>query len=111
MRLGGGRLRHVVDVQSMTFTTDSYGGKIRSWSNYLTGVRAEIKPLSGREFGAAQAAQSELTARIRMRYVSGIVPAMRIVHGSINYEIVSVVNVDGMSRELEIMVKTMVNGA
>lgn len=47
MRLGGGRLRHVVDVQSMTFTTDSYGGKIPSWSNYLTGVRAEIKPLSG----------------------------------------------------------------
>ncbi len=50
-------------------------------------VWAGIEPLSARDFIAAQAVQSEVTARIVIRYREGVTAAMRIKHAGRLYTI------------------------
>lgn len=57
-----------------------------SWSTFKT-VWASIEPLSARDLIAAQAGQSKVSARIVIRYLSGLTPDMRISHGSDIYNI------------------------
>lgn len=85
-----GRLRHRVVVQSLAETQDSTTGAIsEAWSNLAT-TWAEIVPLSGREFIAAHEKDSEIVARITMRYRDDITAKMRIVHGTTVYNILAV---------------------
>jgi SPP1 family predicted phage head-tail adaptor len=53
-------------------------------------VPAEIAPLSGREFIAAAATQSKVTARITIRHRPGIAPSMRVVHRDTTYNVEAV---------------------
>lgn len=61
-----GRLDLRVTVERFT-TTHSWGQPIEKWAPLFT-CWASVEPLVGREYIAAQAAQSEVTARIRMRF-------------------------------------------
>ncbi|MHA6639934.1 phage head closure protein [Stutzerimonas frequens] len=79
-----GKLRHRVQIQELIQTQDTETGiAIMAWSDWpAPGQRlwASIEALSAREFIAAQAGQSEITARIVIRYRPGILPTMRILH-------------------------------
>lgn len=101
-----GRLRQVIAIQSKVANTDDWGGAISTWSNFATGLRAEVHPLSGRELTSAQAAQSETTTRFTTRYIAGVTQGMRIVYGGRYYNISAVINIDEMNRELQIMTTT-----
>jgi SPP1 family predicted phage head-tail adaptor len=59
---------------------------IAGWTDVAT-VWASIEALSAREFIAAQAAQSEITARVVMRYRPGVEATMRLKHGADAYNI------------------------
>ena len=61
----------------------------------------------GREFIAAQAAQSEVTARIRMRFRPWMTAQDRVIHDGKTYNIVSVVDPRSQGRELVLMCKAM----
>jgi len=103
----GGYL-HSITIQQKTASVDAYGGQVFTWSTFAS-PRCKIAPISGRELVTAKAEQSELSTRFYMRFLSGITPAMRIVDASgQKYEIVSVVNVRGLSRETEILAKAWV---
>ena len=104
-----GRLRHVIAIQSKAFTTDAWGGQVEAWTNFATGIRAEVNPLSGRELIASQAAQSATTCRFKIRYMAGVKQAMRVVYGGQYYNISAVVDVDGRQRELHLMTETGLN--
>ena len=85
-----GRLRHRVVIQSLAETQDGATGAItESWSTLAT-VWAAIEPLSGREFIAAAESGSEVVARIVMRHRSDVTAKMRIVDGSMTYNIQAV---------------------
>ena len=99
-----GRLDQRVTIERFTSTTDAWGGTVEAWSPLAT-VWAGVEPLVGREYFAADAAQSEVTAKIRMRYRPGITPQDRVVHKGRNYNIVSVIDVRSAGRELVLMVK------
>jgi len=99
-----GELRHRVIIQQKYVTQDAEGITTESWADIAT-VWAAIEPLRGREFFDAAAVNAEVTTRIRIRYRSGIVPAMRVVYGSQVYEIESVIDVGGRRRELELLCK------
>jgi len=101
-----GTLRHSIDIQSKALTTDAWGGAVESWTNFATGLRADVHPLSGRELIAAQAAQSETTTRFTTRYISGVTQGMRVVYGGKYYDISAAINVNEMDRELQIMATT-----
>lgn len=90
MSLKAGRLRHRVAIQARVQGQDPVSGEVtESWQT-VTGwetVPCAIEPLSAREFIAAQATQSQIVARITMRYRAGLLPTMRIVHKGAIYNI------------------------
>lgn len=81
-------LRNRVTVQSQVQTQDSTTGEIVvTWANFVSNVPAEVLTGPGREFRDSSAGQSEVTARIKMRWFPGLLPTMRIVWGSTIYNI------------------------
>jgi SPP1 family predicted phage head-tail adaptor len=82
-----GKLRHRVTLQQPGHSQDPQTGEmLPGWQNVAT-LWASVEPLSAREFIAAQAGQSEITARVTIRYRPGIDATMRILHRGQVYNI------------------------
>ena len=88
MSLEAGRLRHRVRIEQLESLLDSNGDVLqdpvtgaisRDWVEVAT-VWAAIEPLSAREFIQSQATQSQITARMVIRFLDGLNAAMRLVH-------------------------------
>jgi SPP1 family predicted phage head-tail adaptor len=83
-----GDLRQRVDFQKSGLVQDpASGDMVPGWEPVWTNVPASVEPLSARDLIAAQAAQSQASGRIRIRYRVGVLPTMRIVHRGDVYEI------------------------
>lgn len=82
------------------------------WVTYATAY-AQIQPLLGREFLAAEQVQSKVDTKIRLRYMPGVTDgvsaAMRVVFGSTIYNIEAAINVDNRNEEWLLMCSTGVN--
>lgn len=88
--LFSGTLRHRIAIQEQLEEQDSDTGEITKVWVTVTGmgnVPAEIVPLSAKEFLSAQALQSQIVARITIRYRTGITAKMRAVHNGTLYNI------------------------
>lgn len=88
MSLEAGKLRQRVRIERLTNDLDSNGlviqdpqtGEVeRSWQAVDT-VWCAIEPLSAREFIQSAATQSEITARLTIRYRADVLPDDRLVH-------------------------------
>ena len=101
-----GQLDQRVTVERFTSTEDELGQPIEAWAPLFT-CWATVEPLTGREFIAAQAAQSEVTARIRMRFRPWMTAEDRVIHNGTTYNIVSLVDVRSENRELVLMCKAV----
>ena len=102
-----GRLRHRITLQRKEQTQNPQtGALITTWAT-VANVWAAVEPLSAREFIAAQAAQSEVTARIRMRFRPWMTAEDRVIHNGTIYNIVSVIDVRSENRELVLMCKAL----
>lgn len=91
------RYRHRVTIQKKVEAQDSETGDVSwTWETVeinglpLSGVPAEVLTGPGREFNAADAKQAETTARINMRWFSGLSPEWRIVWDGRSYDIISI---------------------
>lgn len=109
MKVLSARLRHRVTIEEYTETRDQYGGVVHTWGTHAADVPAEIVPLSGREFVAAQAMQDSVTARITVRYDPSIKPEMRIKHDGTIYNIRAVLPDPSLRRWLTLMCDTGAN--
>ena len=99
MSIAAGKLRHKVMLQSFTTTVDmSTGDRIEAWAD-VGAIWAAVEPLSGREYIAAAATQSQVTARITIRYRAGVTAAQRIAHGVKVYNIEAVLADKNSGRE------------
>ncbi len=103
-----GRLNRKVQIQSLGASQDAFGQLVQTWSLVAT-VWAAIAPKTGRELVAAAAAASEVSVTISIRYRAGITPQMRIVFGSIIYNIVAVIDRDDAHKYLDIECTVGVN--
>jgi SPP1 family predicted phage head-tail adaptor len=98
-----GTLRHRVTIETQAKSQYSTGSIVASWSSFDS-VWAAIEPLSGREFFSASQVQSEVNTRIRIRYLDGVTPKMRVVHDSDYYDVHAVLpNSSGGKREMHLM--------
>ncbi len=97
-----GAMRHRVTIQQVSESRDAHGGVVESWSTFAV-VWANIAPISGREYLAVKQTQAEVTHRIRMRYLYGITPKMRILYGDRIFDINSISNLQERGHEMEIM--------
>lgn len=101
-----GQLDQRVTVARYTSTQDELGQPIESWAPLFT-CWAAVEPLTGREYLAAQAAVSEVTARIRMRFRPWMTAEDRVIHNGTTYNIVSLIDVRSDHRELVLMCKAV----
>lgn len=97
-----GDLRHRVTIQQSLPDRDSYGTEIARWSDVAT-VWAEVTDISGREYVAMQQAVSNVSVRVRIRYLAGLQPTMRVLFGARTLDIVSILDAEGRNRELHLM--------
>lgn len=97
-----GRKRHRVTIRKQKITYNAYNEPIITYEDLAT-VWAEIKPLAGREFWAAQQINAEMTGEIRIRYRSDIKPTMIVKLGSRTFEILSIY--DSMEKRQETIMR------
>jgi SPP1 family predicted phage head-tail adaptor len=111
MRIG--KLRHKIELQSSTATSDSVGQKIKTWTTYAT-VWAWIRPMSGGEMMRAQQPVGEITHKVTVRYNSSIDETHRIYFNDPTkeidryFDINFIGNYDEKNEFLEIMCKEKV---
>lgn len=96
-----GRLRHRLELQSATDSTDSYGQPTRTWAAYAT-VWGEVIPLSATEAPLAQQLQAGITHKVTLRYRSDVTAEHRIKLGSRYLNVRGVRNVEERGIMLEI---------
>lgn len=99
-----GALRHLIAIEGQTSIPNSYGEPVATWGTVAT-VWASREDLTGRESFQAQQAQSEVTTRFTIRHLDGLTAKMRIVDDTTIYDVESVQDTDGRSRELILMAK------
>ncbi|NMA75614.1 MAG: phage head closure protein [Bacteroidales bacterium] len=92
--------RHKIDFLRQSKKQDDYGESSEYWRTYKRGIWASKDPLLGNEYFNALTVNSKVEVKFNMRYVDGITNEMRIRHGEEKYEILSAINVKGLSREL-----------
>jgi SPP1 family predicted phage head-tail adaptor len=98
-----GLLDRRITIQSATITQNAIGEAISTWSNFAT-VWASVEPISGREFWAMQQVHAEVTVRIRIRYLAGVLPKMRITgSGSKVFNIEAIINPAERNGHLELL--------
>ncbi len=93
-----GKLRHRVTIQSLAVTQDAFGGQTNTWSTFQASVPCSIEPLSGREYLTAAADQAQVTAKATIRYLSGVLPTMRIVTADSETYVIRAVLPDATAR-------------
>lgn len=77
-----GQFRHPVRIQQPVSTQDELGQMEPSFEDMFPDdpdIRAEIAPLSGREFVAARQVHADVTTRITLRRYPGVEASCRIV--------------------------------
>ena len=107
------RLRHRIRLDSLVGGQDpETGAPLPGWADAFPdltakgGIPAEFVPLSGREFLQAAATQSEVTARVTIRWMPGVEPTMRLVHDGTAYRIAAVLPDPTGRKHLTLMVST-----
>ena len=100
------RLRHRITIEHKTAGADAWGQPVETWETVAI-VPAEVWPLSGREYIAAQAEQAGVTTRITIRYQAGIEPAMRITHDGRTYNIRAVLADPTARRHITLMCESL----
>lgn len=94
-----GKLRHRISLQKpVKVQSPTTGAIVNSWQEVTT-LWADIAPLSAREFVAAQATQSQVTARITIRFRNDVTAKHRIVHGQKIFNIEGVLADDKSGRD------------
>lgn len=104
------KLRHRLTLQSNTQTQDATTGEVTlTWADWLADEPAEVVPLSGKEYIAANATQAGGDTRMTIRWRSGVEPTMRVVFDGQNYNIHAVLPDPSNRRWLTLMCERGVN--
>lgn len=78
MAIDPGRLRERITVQQATETRNAIGETTQSWVTYAERW-ASVDGISAREFLTSGQQQTEITHRVRMRYLDGLNSTMRVL--------------------------------
>ncbi len=101
-------MRERVTPQSKSVTRNSIGEEVVTWTDLVTStpdhaVWAEVTPLRGREFFAANSEQYACDIRIRMRYLAALQREHRIVWNGEAYDITQIIDVGARHHTTEIL--------
>lgn len=84
-----GKLRHPIVIEAPERSQDPFSGEItNTWEPIQAGpIWAKWEWLSVRDFMAAQSSQSQIVARVSIRYREGIDYTMRVIYRGKTYKI------------------------
>jgi len=97
-----GNLKHKIEIQSYTETSNDLGEVTKGYSTFKT-IYASITPLAGKEYFASKQVNAKVSHKIECRFISGVLPNMRIVYGTRIFNIESVINIREVNKTLQIM--------
>lgn len=98
-----GKLRYKITIENVTETISDIGETVEEWIEFAT-VWAEITPLRGREYWASKQTTSEITGKIRIRYLTNITSKMRVKFGERIFDIEAVLNTNERKIETILLV-------
>lgn len=104
-----GSLRHQVQLQAATESQNTFGEAVQTWGTVAV-VWCEFKAISGRELFRAEQMQGQIVATVRMRYLEGVTPKMRLLFDGKTYLIRGVAPINGVHRELELALEEFADG-
>ena len=96
-------LRHIVDIQQIEKTADGIGGFSEEWVDLYAGTRAAIWPKKMVETNEAGKVTATITHQIRIRYASGIDELCRVLFGTREFEIISILDPEERHEILDLM--------
>ena len=103
-----GKLSQRVEIWIRSTAVSDLGEHSESFD--VSAIRyASIEPLQGREYFSAVGVESNISTRIRLRYDSitaALTTTDRLKSNGILYNIKSIINPDGRSREVVLMCET-----
>ena len=105
--VSAGSLKRKLTIEYKTQLADAYGSLVDTWGTHATWW-ASINPITGREYVSDGKVNSEVTTRIRGRYLNGVSPIMRVKYGTRIYSIVAVINIEERNREIELLCKEII---
>ena len=109
------KLRHrIIFLRPTDLTTNSMGETVPKYEPFKPYSKAQVGiqdfsvaglvvPMSGREYEESQKIRAETTYKISTRYFPDITDDMRILYDKREFEIVSILDLDGRHEELQIV--------
>lgn len=97
-----GDLDRVVTIQRAVEAVGAARGANVTFDNQLVGLKADVRPISGREFMAADQERSEATTRVRLNWRTGITTKHRVAYDGKFYGVVHVAEI-GHREGLELL--------
>lgn len=86
MPIYAGTLRHRITIERPVKIQDPETGDVTiTWEPLYSRVPAAVNFLSAKEFVASQAVQSQIVARVTIRFLPNLTADMRIIHGHTVY--------------------------
>jgi SPP1 family predicted phage head-tail adaptor len=103
-----GAMKKRLKLDQFSEDPGAYGDAFAGTYATLATVWGSVQPLRGRELAQFQQVHADVSHRIRIRYsntVSVLTPKDRVVLGSRNFDIQSVINIRERNWELELICK------
>jgi len=101
--MNAGKLDRRIQIKNKTITRDAYGAEVIVYEVFAT-VWAEMLPITGREYFAANQTVNESMVKFRIRYKTGFDESAIISYGGSDYDILYIAEI-GRKSALEILVK------
>lgn len=109
MVMQAGKLRHRITLQLLQQVKDDFGQVGDVYHDWAT-VWADVIPLRGREVLEQKKEGTNYSHKVEMRYKAGVMETMKVIHpgsccafGDLEMDVITVINVDGRNRELNLM--------
>ena len=106
--------KHRISIEDLTGTADAHGHidqtDSSNWSEY-TGAYAAVQSKGGREFWKVDQVNADVSHVWYCPWsktLAAATPDMRLVHESVTYEIISVIDINLDKQEIEIQTKRRV---
>lgn len=108
MSINAGKFRNKILIESASQAADASGALVDTYSTFATWWAA-IEQISGREYVAFGKVASEGMFKMRGRFISGVLPAMRLKFGTRIYSIIAPpTNIDERGHEMTLICKEVI---
>jgi SPP1 family predicted phage head-tail adaptor len=97
-----GKLNKRITIEQPSTAQDAAGGLSPTWSTFAQ-VWGAVEPLAGYKLFAAQQADAGVTGTVRIRYLAGVLPNMRVNYNGRYLYIKSIINTNERNEELQLL--------